>query len=83
LLLSVFVGNAAEGHFVESLHFGKALFSGCNLDLLPHFVALLLVPFPNVLFVEALLIFDHHVDRVVHEAVTKLVTKRKLTSGRK
>jgi hypothetical protein len=72
LLFSVLVRDATESHVVETLHLSETLLSGCDLNLLTSFIALLFVLFSNVLFIQALLIFHNHVDWVVHQAVATL-----------
>ena len=66
LLFSVFVGDAAERHLIDAVLFSEALLTRLNLDLLTHFVALLLVLLTCVFLNEALWVLHLHIDRVVH-----------------
>jgi hypothetical protein len=63
---------ASQRHLVETILLSEALLSGHDLDLLANFVALLLIFVSDILLIEALLIFDLHIDRVVHQTVTTM-----------
>lgn len=69
-LLSVLMALASQRHLVETILLSEALLSCHDLYLLANFVALLLIFVPDILLIEALLIFNLHIDRVVHQTVT-------------
>lgn len=70
LLLSVLVADSTQGHLVNTVLFCEALLSDLNLDLLAHLVPLLFVLVTNVFIDKSLLIFDLHVDWVIHKSIT-------------
>lgn len=69
-LFSVLIALASQRHLVETILLREALLSSHDIDLLFNIVALLLVFVPDILLIEALLIFYLHIDRVIHQTIT-------------
>lgn len=63
------VRDASQCHLVATVLFSEALLSGHDLDLLASFVPFLLILIPEVLLIKTLLIFNLHVDWVVHQTI--------------
>lgn len=72
LLLCVLVTDLSERHLVETVLFSETLLSGLDLNLLAHLISLLFVFVADILIDQPLLIFNLHVDWIVHQAITTI-----------
>ena len=80
LLLSVLMRNTLEGHVLQSVELCKRLLASSLLDVEAHLEALLFVFVSDVLLEKASLVFDLHVDWVVHKTITAQLQSQPLTS---
>lgn len=68
LFSETFTRDLIYGHICETVLLSEALLTRGLLKVIPDFVPRLLVLLSKVSLVEALLVLDLHVDRVVHQA---------------
>jgi len=69
LFFSVLVADSAKGHAISAVLLSETFLSDLDLDLLADFVPLLFVFVTNVFINQALLIFNLHVNWIVHKAI--------------